>query len=448
MLDKIGFGPAFAATAALLYRTERLAPWLLIIAPKNPPLEHGSKGASVKRHRHLADVRHKEPMSFTDQGTNPIRILIVDSSAVMRMALARVIASHHSLKVCGTAGTGPEAVEKTRTLQPDVITLDLDLPVTAGLQALGDIMREFPRPVIILSALEKIGAEAVMLAWQLGAFDCLPKEKAAQSFETAHLEYALVARIQAAAQKGPKPLPAGRAESRPALKLGEPEVSETTAKIVVIGASTGGPSALEKILPELPADLPAPLVVVQHMPPGFTQSLAERLDGLSKLSVREARDGDALEPGSLLIAPAGVQTTIVRGTLSRATISLSEGVAGTSHCPSVDVTMMSAAKVFGNHTAGVILTGMGTDGLAGMTSIYRAEGITIGQDESTSVVYGMPRACAEAGVLQTVAPLSLLPNLILRAVHYRWGFEPVELAMPEFRSKRANAWPARSAPDR
>jgi len=387
-------------------------------------------------------------MFLAGHGTSAIRVLIVDGSAVMRMALARVIASHHSLKVCGKAGTGPDAVEKTRTLQPDVITLDLDLPVASGLQALEDIMRELPRPVIVLSVLEKIGAQAVMLAWQLGAFDCLPKGNAEQRFETAQLEYKLVGRIEAAAQRRLKPLLIGPAESHSRPKLGESEVPQTTAKIVVIGASTGGPSALEKILPELPADLPAPVVVVQHMPPGFTQSLAERLDGLSKLSVREARDGDTLETESLLIAPAGVQTTIARGNFSKATISLSDGLAGTSHCPSVDVTMMSAAKVFGNHTAGVILTGMGTDGLAGMTSIYRAGGTTIGQDESSSMVYGMPRACAEAGILQTVAPLSLLPNLILRAVHYRRGLESSELEMPEFRSRRVSVSPARSAPDR
>lgn len=383
-------------------------------------------------------------MLFTSLETT-IRVLIVDKSAVMRMALARVVGSHPLLRVCGTAGSGPDAVEKTRQLQPDVITLDLDLPVADGLQALEDIMREFARPVIVVSVLEKIGAEAVLMAWRLGAFDCLPKGKAGERYETGQLEYGLISRIEAAAQSRLKNQVGSAHVPHSFAKHRESDHGESAAKIVVIGASTGGPSALEKILPELPADLPAPVVVVQHMPPGFTKSLAERLDGLSKLSVHEARDGETLEPGTLLIAPAGAQTTILRGPLSRAMISISDQPVGTSHCPSADVTMASAVKVFGSHTAGVILTGIGTDGVAGMTSIHKAGGTTIGQDESTSVVYGMPRACAEAGVLQTVAPLSLVAGLMLKAVHYRWNLDSLEAGLPEF---RANAWPARSAPDR
>jgi two-component system chemotaxis response regulator CheB len=388
-----------------------------------------------------------EGMLFTNLETAAIRVLVVDASAVTRMALARIVASHASLRVCGTAGTGPEALEKIRQLQPDVITLDLDLPLPDGLQALEGIMREFPRPVIVLSSLEKIGAEAVMRAWHMGAFDCLPKGTAGQCFETGQLEYDVIARIEAAAQS--------RLQHRRSITGGlrafpghsECATSETGAKLVVIGASTGGPSALEKILPELPADLPASIVIVQHMPPGFTQSLAERLDGLSKLSVREARDGDTLDPGCVLIAPAGLQTTVFQGTLSKAMISLSEEPAGAGHCPSVDVCMVSAAKAFGRHAAGLILTGIGSDGLAGMTSIHQAGGMTIGQDENTSVVYGMPRCCAEAGVLGFVAPLSLLPSLILKAADYRRKFNPLEADLPEFRSRRPSAGQAGSVPD-
>jgi chemotaxis response regulator CheB len=189
-------------------------------------------------------------------------------------------------------------------------------------------------------------------------------------------------------------------------------------EIVVLGTSTGGPQALQDILPQLPADLPVAMLVVQHMPPGFTAPMAERLDCLSKVKVRKAQQGDVLQPGIVYIAPAGRHATIMHKLGSEATIHLSDYPSGTAHRPSVDVTMLSVAEVFGRHAVGIILTGMGTDGLQGMTAIRNAGGITIGQDEATSVVYGMPRHCAESGVLQKVVPLSRVPWQILQAVRY------------------------------
>jgi two-component system chemotaxis response regulator CheB len=222
-------------------------------------------------------------------------------------------------------------------------------------------------------------------------------------------------------------------------------------RIIVLGTSTGGPQALQGLLPELPRDLPVAMIVVQHMPPGFTEPLAKRLDGLSRVKVCEARHGQAVLPGTVYIAPAGRQTTLFRipttGNLAagnravrasvaneaarnshvthpqsinahRISICLSDTPSDTPHKPSVDITMRSVAEVFGSLTLGIILTGMGTDGLQGMTAIRDAGGLTIGQDEASSVVYGMPRCCAEHGVLQEVVPLSEVSRHILEAVHY------------------------------
>ena len=188
--------------------------------------------------------------------------------------------------------------------------------------------------------------------------------------------------------------------------------------MVVLGTSTGGPRALQGLLPELPGDLPVSMIVVQHMPPGFIAPFVKRLNGLSRVTVCEARHGETIVPGTVYIAPAGCHTTLVRNS-SQVSIRLSDTPAGTAHKPSVDVTMRSVAEVFGMYTLGIILTGMGSDGLEGMTAIQEAGGLTIGQDEATSAVYGMPRCCAERGILKRVVPLEQVPRHILQAIHYR-----------------------------
>src|SRR5262249_3760248 len=189
-------------------------------------------------------------------------------------------------------------------------------------------------------------------------------------------------------------------------------------EIIAVGTSTGGPKALQEILPQLPGDLPVGMIVVQHMPRGFTAPFARRLDSLCKLKVREVSQGDLIEPGNVYVAPAGQHLTLSRKRAAKARACLSNEPAGTLHKPSVDVTMLSVAETFGQHVLGIIMTGMGSDGLQGMTAIRRAGGMTIGQDEATSAVYGMPRCCAENGILQRVVPLPLLPGHILQAVRY------------------------------
>jgi two-component system, chemotaxis family, protein-glutamate methylesterase/glutaminase len=329
-----------------------------------------------------------------------------------------VVESAPALQVCGTARHGLETLEKVRQLRPDVVTLDVEMPVLNGLEVLKRIMKEFPRPVIMVSSLTREGAEVTIEALGVGAFDYLPKSDSGQPFDPHKLKHDLIEKIEAAAHS-----PLARHLRPPFIAKPDREVpavdeADATPEIIALGTSTGGPQALQELLPQLPADLPVGVIVVQHMPPGFTAPFARRLDSLSKLNVREAAQGDVIEPGAVYIAPAGRHATLSRRAGRSATICLSDHPAGTLHKPSVDVTMLSVAEAFGRHALGIIMTGMGSDGLQGMTAIRNAGGITIGQDETSSAVYGMPRCCAENGVLQRVVSLPRLAGHILQAVRY------------------------------
>jgi two-component system chemotaxis response regulator CheB len=360
-------------------------------------------------------------MGLTPSKSPPIRVLIADDSAVMRAALSRVIESDPALQVCGTARNGLEALERVRQLRPDVVTLDVEMPLLNGLEVLKRIMKEFPRPVIMVSSLTKEGAEVTLEALEVGAFDYLSKADSGGALDPRKLKHDLIEKIEAAANS-PLARHLQPTTHIPAWAGGDtaaPEESHPVPEIVVIGTSTGGPKALQEILPQLPSDLPIGMIVVQHMPPGFTAPFAKRLASLSKLKVLEAAQGDVVRPGTVYIAPAGQHATVSRRGGARAIIHISDEPAGTLHKPSVDVTMFSVAETFGRYALGIIMTGMGSDGLQGMTAIRDAGGTTIGQDEATCAVYGMPRCCAENGVLQKVTPLSQLPRQILQAVRYR-----------------------------
>ncbi len=358
-------------------------------------------------------------MSMLPANSPPIRVLIADDSAVMRAALSRVVESAPTLQVCGTARHGLEALDKIRQLRPDVVTLDVEMPVLNGLEVLKRIMKEFPRPVIMVSSLTQEGAEVTLEALGIGAFDYLSKADSGQPLDPQKLRHDLIEKIEAAAHS---PLARRLEPTRLPPLTTQAAVQEefhVLPEILALGTSTGGPKALQEILPQLPADLPVGMIIVQHMPPGFTAPFAKRLDTLSKVKVQEAKHGDVIEPGSVYIAPAGQHATVLRKSNSRAIVCLSDLPSGTLHKPSVDVTMLSVAESFGRYAAGIILTGMGTDGLQGMTAIRTAGGLTIGQDEATCAVYGMPRCCAENGILQSVVPLPQLTRQIFQAVRYR-----------------------------
>ena len=358
---------------------------------------------------------------MTGDLNNPrlIRVLVADDSAFMRTAITRMIESDGSLRVSATAQTGPEALEKIASLKPDVVTLDVEMPGLNGIETLKRIMQDFPRPVIMVSSLTQEGAETTLEALSIGAFDYVPKQQSFVSLDIVKIRDELIAKIKAAAENGRSRRMAQPVKpATPAAKISPRPADHVAASVIALGTSTGGPKALQEILPMLPRDLPVGVLIVQHMPKGFTAPFARRLDGLCKVSVREAAQQETLEPGVVYIAPAGQHMTVQRRTPSKVTIHLSPSPEDLLHIPSVDVMMLSVAEVFSAHCLGVIMTGMGADGLQGMRAISHGGGLTVGQDESTCTVYGMPRSCAESGVLQRVVPLSQIPEQILQAAHY------------------------------
>ena len=360
-------------------------------------------------------------MNDTQSFQGAIRVLVVDDSAFMRTTLSRMIACESGLEVIGTAGSGSEALEKIPALDPDVVTLDINMPGLDGVATLRRIMQRFPRPVIMVSSVTEKDAETTFSALGAGAFDYVPKQLSASSLEIDHIRSDLITKIRAAAwarrsrlrsRCAKKPPRAARPEERPHVF--------STSTIVALGTSTGGPKALERILPLLPRDLPVPILIVQHMPVGFTASFARRLSQLCSISVKEANDHELLRCGVGYIAPAGLHMRVQRrASDATVVISLSSDPQTALHIPSIDVLMKSVAEIYHDRALGVIMTGMGSDGAEGMSDIYHNGGLTIGQDEATCAVYGMPRACAELGILRSVVPLADIPAQILRATRQR-----------------------------
>ena len=290
------------------------------------------------------------------------------------------------------------------------------MPRMNGLETLKLIMKDSPRPVIMVSSLTREGADTTLEALDCGAFDCLPKQSSYASLDIVKMREDLVSKIRAAAESK-------RPRARRISPTSIPQVCvhsfQVTPSVVALGTSTGGPKALQQILPMFPEDLPVPVLIVQHMPVGFTGPFAKRLNNLCKVSVREAVAEELLEPGNVYIAPAGNQMTVNRKSPSQVEIRLANTPSDTPHIPSVDVMMNSVAIVYRGLALGVIMTGMGADGALGMEAIRNAGGVTVGQDEASCTVYGMSRACAEMGILRRVVPLEQIPAQVLQAVGYR-----------------------------
>jgi two-component system chemotaxis response regulator CheB len=370
------------------------------------------------------DVTSKDALSYDGKREDflanpPVRVLVVDDSAFMRTAISRMIASESDFKVVAAASSGAEALDRIAALDPDVVTLDVEMPGLNGLDTLREIMTRFPRPVIMVSSATEKDADATFTALGAGAFDYVPKQLSSTSLDILHIQSDLIAKIRAAAysRRRPDSLPPGK--KPPHSWQEEVDTDLPSVQIVAIGTSTGGPKALQEILPILPRDLSVPVLIVQHMPVGFTAPFAQRLNTLCSVPVREATHHESIQTGVIYIAPAGVHMTVVRASDSSAMLSLNGQPENSLHKPSVDVMMKSVAKTYGASAMGVIMTGMGSDGAEGMKAIHRHGGFTLGQDESTCIVYGMPRACAEMGVLSRVVPLSRIPAQILKATHYR-----------------------------
>lgn len=339
-----------------------------------------------------------------------IRVLIVDDSAFVRKALARMLGGAGDIEVAGTAVDGQDGVEKVLELRPDVVTLDVKMPRLDGLEALKRIMAECPTPVLLLSSLTGEGADVTLRGLDLGAVDFVDKSSVEGHMNLLALADELIEKVRGLARS--RRLPAASPSSAP---VALPEVAREQAQVVVIGTSTGGPAALQTVIPALPANLAVPVLVVQHMPIGFTRSLAERLDQKSELVVREARDGEPLLPGRVLIAPAGRHLKVQRFQ-GEPRVQLDYEPLDALHRPSVDVLMQSAARVYGAAVLGVVLTGMGADGVEGLRAIRAAGGRTLAESQETCVIYGMPKAAVEAGVVHRVAPLGRIADEINAAV--------------------------------
>jgi len=341
-----------------------------------------------------------------------IRVVVVDDSAFVRQALSRMLGAAPDIEVVGTASDGLEGYEKVRELHPDVVTLDVKMPRLGGLEALERIMAECPVPVLLLSSLTSEGADVTLRGLELGAMDFVDKSSVQGHMNLLSLSEELLAKVRALAgvRVG---LRSGLGEA-----IGEPRRPPepgAEAEVVAIGTSTGGPPALTTIIPRLPVGFSSAILVVQHMPVGFTRSLAERLNARSRVPVREAADGERLERGVVLVGPAGRHMKVRRrGSVAR--VWLDDEPRAALHRPSVDVLMASVAKAFGPRTLGIVLTGMGSDGVEGLRAIRAAGGRTLAESEETCVIYGMPKAAVEAGVVDQSVPLSRIADEILAAV--------------------------------
>ena len=340
------------------------------------------------------------------------KVLIVDDSALMRQLLSDILSSDPELDVVGSAMDPVAARDKILRLQPDVITLDIEMPRMDGLTFLEKLMRAHPMPVVMVSSVTERGCAATLRALELGATDFVTKPRLDIQNRTLQLAQEIVDKVKVAARARPRAArtpspPAERPAPAPALSF------RATHKVVAIGASTGGTEAIRAILEEMPADAPG-IVMVQHMPEKFTTSFAQRLDSLSRIRVSEARDGDRVQPGRALLAPGNRHLEVRRsGAECRVRVYTAEPV--NRHRPSVDVLFASCARELGANAVGVILTGMGADGARELLSMHQAGAHTIAQDEETSVVFGMPKEAIAAGGAGEVLPLDHIPRAILRA---------------------------------
>ena len=395
-----------------------------------------------------------------------IRVLIADDSAFMRKVLSDMFASQPDFEVAGTARNGQETVERVKELSPDLVTLDVNMPVMDGLEALDIIMKEHPIPVVMLSSLTQKGTEQTVKALALGAVDFISKAggsissidgitgeilEKCRAAAKAHARKTTLApppkpasagppvmkRIQIPLRQGYKPQESARPpepaapahtfakRNNPLLKrnanppappnrpsaLPMTDMGRGAEKLVVIGTSTGGPQALQNVITRLPGNLPCGVVIVQHMPAGFTKALADRLNTISEIAVKEAEDGDSIRPGQVYIAPGNYHLRIRNGTQ----IVLGQDPPVGNHRPAVNV-MFSSVASLGRKLVAVIMTGMGCDGCEGMREIKEAGGYSIAQDEPTCVVYGMPKAVVDAGLADEIKPVQNIAQAIVEAV--------------------------------
>jgi two-component system chemotaxis response regulator CheB len=341
-----------------------------------------------------------------------IRVLIVDDSAVVRQTIEKELSVDPEIQVVGSAPDPYVAREKIVELTPDVVTLDIEMPRMDGLSFLVKLMHYHPVPVVVVSSLAVEGSKVAVEAVRVGAVDVVAKPS--KSYPLSDMGEELREKVKAAAQVQMKSLLAVTSSSEKPASLYRRSPASIEDGVVLVGASTGGTQAIEAIVTALPDNCPA-MVIVQHMPAGFTKSFAERLNGISGMTVKEAEDGDLVEPGLVLIAPGNFHTVLVKdgGALR---VSVKDGPLVGRHRPSVDVLFSSAAAVLGDKAIALLMSGMGRDGAQGMQKISEKGGFTIAQDEASCVVFGMPKAAIDLGVVKEVVPLHSIAQRVLELV--------------------------------
>lgn len=347
----------------------------------------------------------------------PVKVLVVDDSVFMRQMIKKMLEADPQIKVVGYARNGQEALEKIQRFKPNVLTLDVEMPGLDGLQTLERLMCCCPTPVVMLSAVTSEGAQATIKALELGAVDFAAKPE--RKADIVQLAQELPLKVKMAANV-PVTKVCPQKKLKPHPVIAQPSLTNKIKKkpidVVAIGTSTGGPAALHTLINSLPPQLPAALLIVQHMPPGFTASLAKRLNELGRIPVKEAQNGDLVQKGRALLAPAGWQMELEKeGAQVRVKLSKKSPIP-TLFKPSVDVLFMSVAQIYGARSLGVILTGMGNDGLRGLRAMKEQGALGLAEDESTCIVYGMPRAVTEAGLVDKIAPLNRLASEIVNFV--------------------------------
>ncbi len=341
-----------------------------------------------------------------------IRVLLVDDSPLALVSLKRALATSGDIEVVGTARDGKEAIDLVPSLKPTVICADLHMPVMDGLQFTKEVMTRHPTPILAVSASVEEGSRNVFRLLEAGAVDVCPKPRGVTDSQSSEFSHELVQKIKILS--GVKVFRRASAVTTEAVQPRSLRVTpsafvESNLRVVVIGASTGGPQALQTILTKLPADFKAPVVCIQHISEGFLQGLVEWLTSMCRVKILIARAGDLLLPGTVYFAPEGVHLKFD----NRGRFSTSMEPAVNGHRPSVTVTMKSAAEYYGSGVVGVLLTGMGNDGAAGMLAIVEAGGLTVAQDEGSSIVFGMPKVAIEMGAASYVAPLDKIADTLI-----------------------------------
>ena len=352
---------------------------------------------------------------MTETITSKVKVLVVDDSSFMRKIISDILSSDPHIEVVGTARDGEDALRKIKILDPHVLTLDMEMPKLDGLQTLKMIMKDYPRPVIMVSSVTQEGTQATFQALATGAVDFVAKPSGHISLNMKDVGEELIAKVLAAstAMLSKQDL---LHEHSVYIPKGGNEIKKQPPEIVAIAASTGGPRALQYVLSELPGDFPLPIVVVQHMPQDFTPSFAKRLDAVSKLTVIEGYPKAPLRPGMAVIAPGGSHLLVRRTVDGKLICELSDLPPLLSVKPSANMLFTSLANEVGGRVLGVILTGMGRDGADGAALLHSKGAYIVAESKETCVVYGMPRSAVEAGIVDEIAPLYNIPTVITRYI--------------------------------